>query len=342
MTTPSFRRHGKIIKGDHAPHFDSKDEACGNNAQHEEKSSGTLRKFSKQNRSSTTVTTNGYLKARFADAIEYTGSPQGLRGLLLIWGLFGSMAGFWLVARFGPSMLASSDWFVTILGGTLFLPTLCAFGIYLILWTARLELFRPEDEPTIFDRRNRKVYRVFRETWPGWRGLFKRWPLRAAEYDWNLIDVEHQATLMTTGSTVTRYHALVFIVKKSATDPTVVDGFTIGHTLELGEQTVPALWEHIRRFMEEGGPHLPPGETLAPAQPPKGLWQSLAAVGPVGSSYKRWWKDNAGFMILIHVLFPVFVPFFLLWGLCNWLSYLTATRIDWSIEVKAAVGPSLD
>ncbi|MFT3721149.1 DUF6708 domain-containing protein [Pseudorhodoferax sp.] len=301
-----------------------------------------IRKLNKNEQAASSAISLGYIKSRYIEAIEYTGSPQGLRGLLVIWGIFGTGLIIWPVSL----IFGSETWweFRSFWDAPLWIAPFLflAFCIWLPLWTARLELFRPEDEPTIFDRRNRKVYRIFRDTQPGWRGLFKRWPLRAAEYNWDLIGVEHQATLTTTGSTVTRYHALVFNVKKSATDPTIVDSFTIGHTLELGEQTVPALWEHIRRFMEEGGPHLPPGETLAPARPPKGLWQSLVAVGPVGSSYKRWWKDNVGFMILIHVLFPVFVPLFLLWGVFNWLSYRTATRIDWPAEVTAAVGPKLD
>lgn len=254
----------------------------------------------------------------------------------MLWGMAGwAMGGFgiWLGLAMSESSIGSSrllGWILVALG----------FGLSLrmFLSSARVELFRPEDEPTLFDRKHRKVYRVFREAQPGWLGLFKPWPLRATEYDWNLIDVEHQAVLTTTGSTVTRYHALVFLVKKSATDQIIIDSFTIGNTMELGELTVPAVWEHIRRFMEENGPHLPPGETLAPSQPPQDFALSLAAVGPFGASYRRWWQDNAGFMILIHVLFPIFVPFFLLWGFFNWLSYRTATRIEWPPEIVETVG----
>jgi hypothetical protein len=339
MNTPQLNRHGGHFKPHYKPQTGQAEGQAGvstDEARQDGDVSGIVKRFSKHESAGDTPIAMGWIKARYVGAIEYTGSPQGQRGILLLWGLFGAGIGFGF--GFWRLEVELKSW------PTLFIvfpPMLLAFGLYMILWTTRLELFRPEDEPTLFDRKHRKVYRVFRETQPGWRGLFKLWPLRATEYDWDLIDVEHQAVLTTTGSTVTRYHALLFLVKKSASDPTIIDSFTIGNTMELGELTVPAVWEHIRRFMEEHGPHLPPGESLAPSQPPKGFGQSLAAVGPFVASYRRWWQDNAGFMILIHVLFPVFVPFFLLWGFFNWLSYRTATRIEWPAEVRAAVGAKL-
>ena len=56
-------------------------------------------------------------------------------------------------------------------------------GLLLFLLSIRLELFRPIDEPVIFDRENRKVYLIARGVASGWRGLFKPWPIRAYEYD---------------------------------------------------------------------------------------------------------------------------------------------------------------
>jgi hypothetical protein len=342
MNTPQLDHHGGHVKPHYKPQPGQSEGQAGVSADETRQDgevSGIFKRFSKHVSAGDTPIAMGWIKGSYAEAIEYTGSPQGLRGMLLLWGLIGTGLVLWPTVI---SFSATSWEYRNVFDIPLWIAPFLFFGFCLFLpfWTARLELFRPEDEPTLFDRQHRKVYRVFRETQPGWRGLFKPWPLRATEYDWDLIDVEHQAVLTTTGSTVTRYHALVFLVKKSASDPTIIDSFTIGNAMELGELTVPAVWEHIRRFMEEHGPHLPPGETLAPSQPPQGFGQSLAAVGPFGSSYRPWWRDNAAFMILIHVLFPVFVPFFLLWGFFNWLSYRTATRIEWPAEVRAAVGLS--
>lgn len=336
MKQPKLHRHVEHIKPHYAPapgESEGRASTSTDETRMDGEASGVVRRFSKRQSAGNASIAMGWIKASYAQAIEFTGSPQGLRGMFLIFGVFGAGIGFGFgLWRLQVELREWPNFFI------LFPPMLIAFGLYMILWTTRLELFRPEDEPTIFDRQHRKVYRIFRETHPGWRGLFKPWPLRAAEYDWDLIDAEHQAVLNTTGSTVTRYHNLVFLVKRSADDPSIIDSFTIGNPMEYVEVTVPAVWEHIRRFMEANGPHLPPGERLVPATPPQTLWQSLAAVGPFGPSYLRWWQDYSGFMILIHILFPIFLPFFALWGFFNWLSYLTATRIEWPAEVRAAVG----
>jgi hypothetical protein len=189
----------------------------------------------------------------------------------------------------------------------------------------------PRDEPTIFDRKRRKVYRVFREVQPGFKGLFKPWPLIACEYEWDLLDAEHTATVVTTGSTITRQHALVFIVRKSADDATIIDSFNIGNSLLLGETTVAPVYEHIRRFMEDGGPHLPPGETVGGGEEPE-------ATPFTWAGYKHWWRAHRGMMVLYHAI----LPFFVLWGLFNWLARKTSTPIEWPREVLDAVGPALD
>ena len=334
MKQPRMARHGEHVKPHYAPEPGQTQGHAGTSTDETRPDgdlSGIVKRYAKGERANDVAIALGLIKRSYADAIEYTGSPQGLRGAVLLLGAaYSTIAtafGLWLTFNNSGAIFDLSFISVVWLSAVLFL-----------LWPARLELFRPKDEPTLFDRKNRKVYRVFRETQPGIKGLFKPWPLRAAEYDWNLIDAEHHAKLVTTGSTVTRYHSLLFLVRNSEQDPTIIDSFTIGNAMELGEQSVSAVWEHIRRFMEEGGPHLPPGETLAPAEPPQTLWQSLAAVGPIGPSYAKWWKNQAAFMILIHVVFPFFVPLFLLWGFFNWLSYKTATRIQWPREVIEAVG----
>lgn len=344
MSAPEVARHGERVK----PHYQpaqgrtrGRAGASTDGTRPDGDVSGIVKRYAKGARAYDAAIALRSIRQCYANAIEYTGSPQRLRGMLILWGILSAsiaiMFGIWDATRMidrGNSGTYGAFEFLFPVG-------FLTFGVGVLLWTTRLELFRPEDEPTLFDRKNRKVYRIFRETQPGIKGLFKPWPLRAAEYDWDLIDAEHHAKFVTTGSTVTRYHNLLFLVRRSEQDPTIIDSFTIGNAMEQGEMSVSAVWEHIRRFMEEGGPHLPPGETLAPNKPPQTLWQSLAAVGPVGPSYAKWWKHQSAFMILIHVLFPFFVPFFLLWGIFNWLSYRTATPIQWPDEVMQAVGPAL-
>ena len=281
-----------------------------------------------------TPRTFGWVKATYPDAIEYTKGPAGMRGLMLFMGVFGFAA--MLVLGIGLFIISDEpDWldYVTLVMGAL-------IGLGFLLFSIRFEFFRPEDEPTIFDRKNRKVYLISRDVHTGIKGLFKPWPLRFITYDWDLIDAQHHTETYTTGSTVSRRHALVFLVRQSPTNPTYIDQFTIGSSLILGEETVAPVWEHIRRFMEENGPHLPPMDVLAEMEKPSGWWQSMKAVFPKSedSTFWEWLKEELPFALLIVALSPLFVPMYLIWGTGNWLSHKTAIPIKWPVEVLEAIG----
>jgi hypothetical protein len=210
--------------------------------------------------------------------------------------------------------------------------------LYLFFKSLRFDLFRPIDEPTIFDRKNRKIYRIFRDVKPGWSGVIKKWPVKTAVHDWDLTSAEHHAVINANGSTITRIHALVFAVRKSSTDSTIVDTFSLGNSMQFGEVTVPAFYEHIRRFMEEDGPHLPPGEFLSPPQRSPSLLQCLARTGPYGDTLKSWWKHRRILTIIGFIFFPIFLPIVTFLGIFSWLSYTTSTSIVWSSEVMQALG----
>ncbi|MEJ7806377.1 MAG: DUF6708 domain-containing protein [Telluria sp.] len=281
------------------------------------------------------------IKNTYKNAIEYRTIPSQLRGVMLLFGVLTSglvLKGGWdfyseIIDRDGQV-----GTFFYVLFSIIALMGLC--GLLLLLLTIRLELFRPIDEPVLFDRLNRKVYLIARAVEPGWRGLFKPWPVRAYEYDWNLIDAEYQLTISTTGSTVTTWHTLLFIVRCSASDHRTIGSFNVANPVLLSESTVGAFWEHIRRFMEEDGPHLPPGETKTYLEVPASLWQSMGTVGPFGPNYVHWWKNHPFYNFVIHLFIPFTLPVFVAWGIMNWLSYLTATDVQWPHEVEAAVGPA--
>ena len=223
-----------------------------------------------------------------------------------------------------------------------FIVLIVLCGLLVFLLTIRLELFRPIDEPVIFDRKNRKVYVIARAVAPGWRGLFESWPICAYEYIWDLIDAEYQMTISTTGSTMTTWHNLLFTAKNNSSDDRTIGSFHVANPILLSESTVGPFWEHIRRFMEEEGPHLPPGEVKTYLEVPTSLWQSMGAVGPFGPNYFHWWKNHPFYSSIIHLFIPFTLPVLLVWGFMNWLSYRTATDLQWPLEVQTAVGPAID
>ena len=335
-----IRRHGEHINQVYAARSSSANGA-GNSTDLERPDgevSGVVKRYKKHEEYTDSVTAIGLIKANYPDAIKYTGIAAHVRGLIIFFGVSGFAVSMGLGQMYLTSLIGRGlqETFNQIMA--FFACLLILAGIYFLLFTIRIEFFRPEDEPIIFDRKHRKVYRLFREVHPGVIGLFKRWPIHAAEYEWDLIDAEHNAVLTNTGSSVMRYHSLIFIVRKSETDPTIIDSFPIGNTVQLGELSVGPVWEHIRRFMEVDGPHLPPGESLNLEKPPQTLWQSYTQVGPLGPNYALTWKKMPLIMVFYHLLFPLFVPIFFFWGIFNWLSYKTATPITWPQEVLDAVG----
>ncbi len=304
-------------------------------------STGIVKRFDKHAKAAGQITTLGLIAASTKDAIRYSSSAgTALRGLAQFFGWSSLGFGLWWGIFTSAPMLervASRPISSLIF---LLLSTATIIGAVLVwLWVIRLELFRPYDEPIIFDRKHRKVYRIFREAQPGLKGLFKPWPMRACEYDWDLIDAEHNARIVTSGSTLRRDSSLVFIVRKSADDPTIIDSFNIGSPLMMSlDETVAATYEHIRRFMEENGPPIPEGESLPERAPKQSAWKRVLDWSPLGAKYWQAWRQELPMMLLAHALFPLTIVLGSLWLFFNRLAVWTSRPIVWPAEVVAAVG----
>ena len=306
--------------------------------------------------------TYGWLKAAYRHGIEYTTIDRGVRGLMLLYG-WGMLAIGWFAAyTFVDTLTASKrmyahDWFLTI-------PAAIGFftlGVFSLLWFGRRELFRPIDAPILFDKMHRKVYRLHQPPLPGWRGALQRWPVVVTTHEWDDIEAQHHVITSTTGSTLTRHHHLILMVKNPEfvaaeppkkgtsakrrallaampTPPGYVDGFALGDPLTLSEASTPMVWEHLRRYMNEGGPALPPGESVGQQAPPQGFWQTMGAVSIFGPDYLKWWRESPGITAFMHLLLPLFLPLALAMAAANWLSYKTAVPVQWPREVLDAVG----
>lgn len=303
--------------------------------------SGLIEKFTKNKSYSKSGISLNLIKNSFENALEYKGIADGTRGVLLFIAtvcLIFILYTVFDLARF--SIIWPNDW-IKHIGLFLYASVAVPFGIYFFIKNLRFELFRPQDEPVIFDRKNRKVYRIFREVVPGWKGLCKKWPLRSAIYDWDIVHAEHHATVIANTSTVSRNHALVLIVRNSRTDSNIKDSFTIGSG-QLGEVTVPALYEHIRKFMEEDGPHTPPAEIISPVVYPTTIWECLASVGPYGENFKTLWNDHKIWLTMIIIFYPILFFIMTPIGIFSWISYKTAIPIRWSQEITEAIGKPME
>ena len=308
---------------------------------------GILRHYDKHHSASKNPQALGWIKAVYPDAIEYTSKTQDLRGLSFAGGCFFGAVILYLGTLSGTFALHGFDdgpFYITLFFSVfaLFGISLILIGIGMFIFALRLDFFHLSDQPIIFDRKHRRVYRLFNEMPPSLWGLFQSWPIHACVYEWDWVDAEHDMESVITGATATSNHFLMFAVRKSADDSTIIDSFQVSNAMSLNEALTDAMWEHIRRFMQANGPHLPtPDEPLAKQTAPSNWWQSLGATGTFGPGYWARWVTQPGIMLLMHLAGPVTVPMFLLWGTGNWLSYKTEIRVDWPDEVKEAVGASI-
>ncbi len=328
---------------------------------------GTVNRFKKNVRAADIPQAYGWIKSIYRDAIEYSGMKRPAEGMIMA-GAFLGLLGAGLTFGGGVFLLClfNADWFGVLASAVMFV-----MGWVAVSWTIVMPIRRvwhaPRDLPIVFDRKHRKVYRILLDTQPGLKGLYKPWPVRAVAYDWDLLDAEHDVRTVGSAATVTQLHRLVFVVRKSADDPTIIDHFEIGNGMTQGEPMIAPMWEHIRRFMETGGPHLPhPTEPLDSRLDEKPTWwQACGEAGPFGNRYGWWWKNHPVLTAFYHVIVLFSLAFtvdgfFRMHGDLNalggllgtwiivsinwgqgtgiWLQAHTSRLYDWPPEVKDAIG----
>ena len=326
---------------------------------------GTLKRFDKTSRASDHAQAFGWIKATYSEAIEYAGQKHSLEGMILVGAFMFSPGG---VAGIGMALF-SIFWLNVLSAGMFMLLIALPFTYWITLFPLRHVWRTPRDLPIIFDRANRRVYRMARQVEPGLKGLVKPWPVQALAYEWDLIDAEHNSELVGSPNTARRLHRLVFRVRKSADDPTVIDSFEIGNGMAQGEEMIAPMYEHIRRFMQEAGPHLPhPDEPLDERITDKPTWwQACGRAGPWGDSYLKWWREDKFMSVLHHVIvgFSLFIytavwfkadhfewwhwvigfgfawiSLSMVWGQGTgiWLMAHTSYLLDWPRAVHEAIG----
>jgi hypothetical protein len=326
---------------------------------------GTLARFGKRQAASANAQAFGWVKATYPDAIEYAGQKQALEGGIMVGAFFGvsfAMAGIGMAIWI---LLEAKFWTAYPIGLVMLLIS-TPLAYWSLLFPLRHVWRTPRDLPIVFDRAHRKVYRMAQQRVPGLKGLIKPWPVVALAYDWDLVDAEHNSEFIGSANTGRRLHRLLFVVRKSADDPTIIDSFEIGNGLAQGEEMVAPMYEHIRRFLEERGPHLPhrdePLDERSDDLPT--WWQACGRAGPWGNRYLWWWKNDKFMSGLHHLLMlagvvpaviglsyslnwgPLimlgmsWISLSMVWGQGTgiWLMAHTSYRLDWPAAVHDAIG----
>ena len=140
------------------------------------------------------------------------------------------------------------------------------FGVIFLLigiTFVRRAFFSPSDHPTLFNRKTRQVHVIplkplnFLKFWE------KGKPGKMKTYSWDNVTARTYRRLDVPGGTVARTETAMELLCMTEENPKVVDEMvSLGMTGTWSDNNQVALWEHIRRYMEEGGPPLQPGDQL--------------------------------------------------------------------------------
>jgi len=275
------------------------------------------------------VSASGQVNAVYPNAMEVCGNLGAVKGLGVLFGLLvmgfvvWSMYFAWLVAS-SKSATAGDLWFAVVvaIGST----GMC----YAAVWFLRKDLFTYRDEPVLFNRRTRKVHLSRRRI--NMKRPFSPWPVVIDTYDWDCIRGEIKGGVAYNGSMPVMRYWLYLSVSDKPRSKEVVDRFVVGmHGTSVIE--LAWLWEHTRRYMEEDGPPVQPGEWLNPDKDSSPVLEAWALSFPFLSKHAS--LRRSAFMYFLAV---VAFPFMWLLSFCTWLAEITCRNPQWPQHIIDEAG----
>jgi len=278
---------------------------------------GLVKRYDKKRNAGGKAGHQGRLSGVYQDAIEINGgSLTAAGGFTTAFGLVGGA----IVAYFLRHVILE-----TFEKGYYPLSVFALIGPFFVFFVGvYFEMFSPSESPIYFDRARRKVYYVHRSARRRFI-LFGPSAVEARVIDWSLVDAEHHTKMRASTASVSRDHYLVFLMRKSETDPTIVDSYAIAADFPS------ALWEYIRRYMERGAAPL----IAAEAPPYKGpTFDMIEALKQRRKNYWQDWKELPWSQMWQHLALPLFAVFFVVNRFVVW----TAQKVQWPQEVVEALG----
>ncbi len=160
------------------------------------------------------------------------------------------------VYRFG----SGDVWFSDVIGALLFFFVF-VLDCFFLIWCINIIFRAPPDWPIMFNKHTRQVacFQV------GFPHFFKFWqPVRSdlIVRSWDEAHFRTYKAVQFTGA-LFREMSEIAILWGDEKDPRrLKDVVRLGDTFNAGDEPCIQVWEHIRRYMEEGGPVLNDGESL--------------------------------------------------------------------------------
>jgi hypothetical protein len=167
---------------------------------------------------------------------------------------------------------------------------------------------------------------------------FKAVKAEIRSYPWSCVRAEISTFVVGAAPFAGRQHMLRLCITEAPGSNRVVERFNVG-LVDVGDGSqLVALWEHIRRYMQENGPALTGQgtEKLVPAEHMP-LWWALLSFMPVGPDAVMWGK-RAWWKFLFAPLVLIALPLCLFFGLFRWLSLALKKTPQWPAEILNAAG----
>ncbi|NZA28142.1 hypothetical protein H0E84_17320 [Luteimonas sp. SJ-92] len=189
------------------------------------------------------------------DGIE-VGTLMGEGGAVYL-GISGAVFSVIVTFMLVVMALGGVDWFYLVMLVPLTLMMLFS------IWMMRRGFFSPSDHPILFNRRTGEVHVISLKPLNFFRFWEKGEPGTVRSYRWDHVTARTYRRLDTPGGTVARTETVLQLLCSTSGQPDVVDEMvSLGLSGGWSDDYQVSLWEHIRRYMEEGGPPLQHGDKL--------------------------------------------------------------------------------
>lgn len=163
-----------------------------------------------------------------------------------------TLMGYSFVWMFGFKYLVT--WLIS-LPASIFLTVGCIYFF-------RFAYFTPKDAPVIFNRSTKEVtfsQLEFAKYWEFWKIPKFKPPVTV---DWSSVHARSYKFTQYMGSTIRDSYRLEIWAPDPGDARKLLVREPIGYLASYGDEDLWSLYEHIRRYMEEGGPPIQKGETL--------------------------------------------------------------------------------
>lgn len=278
---------------------------------------------------------HGSVVKAYAHAISFIDQMGAMEGYMTIVGGFG----FLMAATYSA---------LTIFDGYLWFTVLMAIGALVCLLIIRSDAIAFQYQPVLFNRATQKVHVFIDEgIWSG-----KLWhltpPSRIESWDWACVRAEIvEFDTLGGGSLPRTNYGLIGVITDVPGGHIVVSRFGVGICSAYEYESLIERWEHVRRFMDEKGPHLGTGEALFKDETTTSLWGAITWGQPLlGPGSKVFWTGKAvhGMWFLTipgGAFFLILLPVTMVAGLMRWASHIAKRSPEWPLEILETLGTEL-